>query len=902
MKPNKSIAVSVDGSANYQAWRLTFPGSTIVVTDGTAEVTTAGGGGGTLNHAALTSNLAWSTSAHTGTASRFAVFDAGGAAAYLAYPTSGVTTWTGSAFSNATISAPLTFSANTLAITQSDATHNGYLSSADWTTFNAKVSASRSISTTLPLAGGGDLSADRTLTLSGWSGTTDGNLLYRSGTAVATATVSGPLTFSAGALAITQSDTTHDGYLSGADFTTFSLKVGTSRTISTTAPLTGGGDLSTNRTIAITQSDATHDGYLSSVDWNTFNGKEPPITAGTTGQYWRGDKVWAALDKAAVGLSLVENTALSTWAGSANLTTLGTIATGVWNGTAITTGYGGTGLASYSAGDLLYYASGTTLSKLAIASAGYFLGSNGSAPGWRQPSDVRSDLGLVIGTNVQAYDAGLTSLTAADASAGLPYVSGANTWATATYTSMLSVVSGAWKVIGWRESGGTDLTNGAISDGQLMARVGTTVAGVNVSATPTASYVVKADGSGKVDGWVSAATTSVAGLAKFAADGGTTASTAVQANDSRLTGAAVLYGPICFAELCGAGASGTATFDGTTAVTGFGTPSSRVYTCATAGDYDWSTLTFDTSGGNIRIITKGSVLRAQTCTVTGSGTVTISFNGGDASGTTGGTGATILTNGILLGGTVGGNGRTTSGSGSAGIAASNGVCLGGQGGVGGGAPLAPLNGGPAGALTRNWNVSSQYGNLVTLLFRLCAMGPGSSSFTPYGLAGGSGGSGTAISFGTGVAQSGGSGGAAGCVALFAKTLATGTGTLVLEATGGAGANATTTSGNNTAGGGAGGGGGGILLAAAVITGSNAIQMNASGGAGANGVKGGTGGVGGGGGTGGGGGDAGNCGCLYGSAVATPTGTATGGTGGSGAAGAANGANGANGVATILQVS
>ena len=39
----------------------------------------------------------------------------------------------------------------------------------------------------------------------------------------------------------------------------------------------------------------------------------------------------------------VENTALSTWAGSANITTLGTIATGVWQGTIIAPAYLGTG-------------------------------------------------------------------------------------------------------------------------------------------------------------------------------------------------------------------------------------------------------------------------------------------------------------------------------------------------------------------------------------------------------------------------------------------------------------------------------------------------------------------------------------------------------------------------------
>lgn len=42
-----------------------------------------------------------------------------------------------------------------------------------------------------------------------------------------------------------------------------------------------------------------------------------------------------AVTAAQVGLGLVENTALSTWAGSGNITTLGTIATGVWNATAV---------------------------------------------------------------------------------------------------------------------------------------------------------------------------------------------------------------------------------------------------------------------------------------------------------------------------------------------------------------------------------------------------------------------------------------------------------------------------------------------------------------------------------------------------------------------------------------
>lgn len=66
---------------------------------------------------------------------------------------------------------------------------------------------------------------------------------------------------------------------------------------------------------------------------------EPTIAAGTTSQYWRGDKSWQTLDKAAVGLGSVENTTLSTWAGSANINTLGTIGTGVWQGSAIADAY-----------------------------------------------------------------------------------------------------------------------------------------------------------------------------------------------------------------------------------------------------------------------------------------------------------------------------------------------------------------------------------------------------------------------------------------------------------------------------------------------------------------------------------------------------------------------------------
>jgi hypothetical protein len=64
------------------------------------------------------------------------------------------------------------------------------------------------------------------------------------------------------------------------------------------------------------------------------------------------------------------------------LVTVGTIGTGTWQATTIAAGFGGTGLASYTTGDTLYFNSGTTLSKLGIAAANAVMTSSGSAPQW----------------------------------------------------------------------------------------------------------------------------------------------------------------------------------------------------------------------------------------------------------------------------------------------------------------------------------------------------------------------------------------------------------------------------------------------------------------------------------------------------------------------------------------
>ncbi|NBO27278.1 MAG: hypothetical protein EBU96_10925, partial [Actinobacteria bacterium] len=191
-----------------------------------------------------------------------------------------------------------------------------------------------------------------------------------SGGTVTAVTASSPLASSGGTtpnITIQQASGSSDGYLSSTDWTTFNSKepaiaAGTTSqywrgdktwqtfpTIPTVTPsaLTKTDDTNVTLTLGGTPNTALLESVSLTLGWTgtladsriasaaTWNSKEPGITPGTTSQYWRGDKTWQTLDKSAVGLSNVENTALSTWAGSTNLTTLGTIVTGVWNGTAI---------------------------------------------------------------------------------------------------------------------------------------------------------------------------------------------------------------------------------------------------------------------------------------------------------------------------------------------------------------------------------------------------------------------------------------------------------------------------------------------------------------------------------------------------------------------------------------
>jgi hypothetical protein len=90
-------------------------------------------------------------------------------------------------------------------------------------------------------------------------------------------------------------------------------------------------------------------------------------------------------------------TALPSAIVTSSLTALGTVATGVWNGTAIGIAYGGTGQTTASAGfnalspitttgDLIIGNGTNSATRLAIGANTYVLTSNGTTASWAAPS------------------------------------------------------------------------------------------------------------------------------------------------------------------------------------------------------------------------------------------------------------------------------------------------------------------------------------------------------------------------------------------------------------------------------------------------------------------------------------------------------------------------------------
>lgn len=224
---------------------------------------------------------------------------------------------------------------------------------------------------------------------------------------------------------------------------------------------------------------------------------------------------YVTLNSTAVGVLTVSGTAnritstggqnpvidiAATYVGQTSITTLGTIATGVWQGTAVAADHGGTGLTTYATGDIVYSGSvnPTALSKLVAGSNGQVLTLAAGIPSWATPTT-----GTV--TSVSGTANRITSTGGAT-----PVIDIAATYVGQTsITTLGTVTTGVWNGTAINEThGGTNQTTYATGDilyasgantlSKLAAgsntQVLTLAAGVPSWATPTTGTVTSVSG------------------------------------------------------------------------------------------------------------------------------------------------------------------------------------------------------------------------------------------------------------------------------------------------------------------------------------------------------------------------------------------------------------------------
>lgn len=154
------------------------------------------------------------------------------------------------------------------------------------------------------------------------------------GTDFAITKVDGTITFD-----LPTASSTVRGALASADWTTFNNKQPAGNYITAlTGDVTASGPGSVAATIA---ANAVTLAKMADMATASFLGRNTAATGDP-------EVLSMATARTMLSINLVENTALSTWAGTANITTLGTITTGVWTGTTIAIANGGTGATTQS--------------------------------------------------------------------------------------------------------------------------------------------------------------------------------------------------------------------------------------------------------------------------------------------------------------------------------------------------------------------------------------------------------------------------------------------------------------------------------------------------------------------------------------------------------------------------
>lgn len=188
----------------------------------------------------------------------------------------------------------------------------------------------------------------------------------------------------------------------------------------------------------------------------------------------------------------------ATYVGQTSITTLGTVATGIWQATAIGPTFGGTGLTSYASGDVIYASATNVLSKLAKGSDTQVLTLASGIPTWATPT---------TGT-VTSVSGTLNRITSTGGATPVIDISAAYVGQT-SITTLGTVTTGTWNASTITEThGGTNQTTYATGDilyasaantlSKLAAgsntQVLTLAGGVPTWASPTTGTVTSVSG------------------------------------------------------------------------------------------------------------------------------------------------------------------------------------------------------------------------------------------------------------------------------------------------------------------------------------------------------------------------------------------------------------------------
>jgi hypothetical protein len=409
--------------------------------------------------------------------------------------------------------------------------------------------------------------------------------------------------------------------------------------------------------VAVSAVTSTELGYVSGVSSSIqtqLGGKEPSITAGTTGQYWRGDKSWQTLNSTAVGLGNVTNESKATmfssptFTGTASFTGTVTAVTPnqtVNDGTVATTAFVKTYADSVASGldvkksvrvattGALAVSSSTsttlTLSSALTAIDGITLVTNDRILVKDQTGVNAPQNGIYTYTNSTTLTRGVASDSSSELNAGaFTFVEEGATWADTGWVCSTdgTIVVGTTNIT-WTQFSSAGIVTG---DGTTITKSGNTLSlkSAFVTAVGTPAFAkLSYDQYGRVSGTGAVASADITGALGYTPLNKGTADTM----GGKLT---ISSGGL---QVTGGTTTDTLTVSGATTATGAVTLN---------GGGTIATATTLTNSGTI----SGGTISPSTLSVSGTSTLTgaVSINGGGTIAT-----ATTLTNsGTISGGTV----------------------------------------------------------------------------------------------------------------------------------------------------------------------------------------------------------------------------------------------------------